>query len=121
MAAYPSIPITHDAFLELPRAYQAIKTPYEAGYAQTRAKSTTAPREYQFSHHGATAAEVATWVTFWEARKGGAEAFDFTDPRTSATISCRFKHGQGDPPPIKPIGGANVGFTIGPITIEEAL
>lgn len=121
MAAYPTIAIAWGDFVELPRAYQVVKTPYEAGYVQTRAKSTTAPRQYQFSHRGITAAEVATWVAFWEARKGGAEAFDFTDPRTSATVSCRFKHDAGSPPPIQPIGSANVGFTIGPIMLEEAL
>lgn len=121
MAAYPSIPFGHDDFIELPRAYATVKTPYEAGYAQTRPKSTTAPRAFSLTHQGATAAEVVTWNAFWEARKGGAEAFDFTDPRTGATLSCRFKHDAGSPPPIRPIGGANVGFTIGPILLEEAL
>lgn len=121
MAAYPSITISHSGFTELPRAYQTVRTGYEAGYAQTRSKSTTAPRQYQFVHQGITAAEVATWVTFWEARKGGAEAFDFTDPRTGSVISCRFKHDAGNPPPISPLGSANVAFTIGPIMLEEAL
>ena len=121
MAAYPSIPIDHSGFQELPRAYVTVRTEFEAGYVQTRAKSTTAPRQYQFSHRGASAAEVTTWQTFWEARKGGAEAFDFTDPRTGAVIACRFRHDGGSPPPILPIGGGNIGFTIGPITIEEAL
>lgn len=121
MAAYPSIPIAHGDFIELPRAYAIVKTPYESGYAQTRAKATTAPRQYQLSHRGATAAEVTTWLAFWDARKGGAEAFDFTDPRTSAVISCRFKHDASNPPTIQPIGSANVGFNIGPITLEEAL
>jgi hypothetical protein len=121
MAAYPSLIIAHSDFMEMPRAYPIVKTGYEAGYAQTRAKTTTAPRQYQLSHRGVTAAEVTTWVTFWEARRGGAEAFDFTDPRTAAVVSCRFKHDAGSPPQIVPIGSANVGFTIGPIMLEEAL
>ncbi|MBS0150462.1 MAG: hypothetical protein JSR31_05930 [Nitrospira sp.] len=119
MAAYPTIPIDLAGFVELPRAYVTVRTEFESGYVQTRAKSTTAPRQYQFSHRGCSAAEVATWVTFWDARKGGAEAFDFTDPRTGGVVSCRFK--ADGPPPISPIGGANIGFTIGPISLEEAL
>ncbi len=121
MAAYPSISIDHAGFTESPRAYVTVRTEFEAGYVQTRNKSTTAPRQYQFTHRGVSASEVTTWVTFWEARKGGAEAFDFTDPRTGAVIACRFKHDAGSPPPIAPLGGGNIGFTIGPIMLEEAL
>jgi len=121
MADYPTIPISHDGFIELPRAYPVVRTGYEAGYAQTRAKSTTAPRAFQLIHQGASSTEVSTWVTFWEARKGGAEAFNFTIPRTSAVIPCRFKHDASNPPQIVPIGGGNVGFNIGPIMLEEAL
>lgn len=118
MAAYPTIPIDHDGFVELPRAYVTIRTEFESGHVQTRAKSTTAPRQYQFTHRGVSASEVATWVAFWEARKGGAEAFDFTNPRTGAVVPCRFKN--DGPPPISPVGALSI-FTIGPIAIEEAL
>lgn len=121
MAAYPSIPIDPRGFVELPRAYVTVRTGFEAGYVQTRSKSTTAPRQYQFTHQGVSGAEVATWVTFWDARKGGAEAFDFTDPRTGSVVACRFKHDSGSTPSIVPLGGGNIGFTIGPIMIEEAL
>lgn len=121
MAAYPTIPIDHAGFMELPRAYATVRTEFESGYVQTRAKSTTAPRQYQLFHRGCSPAEVTTWVAFWEARKGGAEAFDFTDPRTGAVVPCRFKHDGGSPPPIAPIGGGAQVFTIGPITLEEAL
>ncbi len=121
MATYPSIPISPDGFVELPRAYLAIRTEYEAGYVQTRLKSTTAPRQFQITHANVLAADVTTWVAFWDARKGGAEAFDFTDPRTGAVIACRFHHTASNPPRIAPIGSANVGFTIGPIMLEEAL
>lgn len=121
MAAYPSSPIAFDSFVEVPRAYQTIKTGFEAGYAQTRAKSTTAPRQFQFLHKTILAADVTTWVAFWDARLGGADSFDFTDPRTGAVISCRFKHDASNPPQVSPIGSANVAFTIGPITLEEVL
>lgn len=121
MAAYPSIPIAPDSFVELPRAYRTITTGFESGYAQTRAQATTAPRGFQFMHKGVLAADVTTWAAFWDARKGGADSFDFTDPRTGSVISCRFKHDAGNPPQIAPIGSANVGFSIGPIMLEEAL
>ena len=118
MANYPSLTISFKSFMELPPAYETIRTPFEAGYVQTRNKSTTAPRQYEFVHEAASASEVSTFVTFWNARKGGAEAFTFTDPRTSSQISCRF---VGDPPDITPVGGGNVGFNIGPVRLEEAL
>lgn len=118
MAAYPSIPIALDAFQELPRGFSTIRTEMEAGYVQTRAKNTTAPRGFRFTHQLASAADVITFATFWDARKGGAEAFDFTDPRTSTVISCRF---VGSRPPYTPRTQANQAFDIGPIELEEAL
>lgn len=121
MAAYPSIPIAFDSFEELPPAYPTVATPFDAGYAQTRAKTTTAPRQFQFMHKAVLLADRATFLTFWNARKGGADSFDFTNPITAEVVSCRFKHDRSDPPPIRPIGSANVGFNIGPIMLEEAL
>lgn len=119
--AYPSLAIGLAGFQELPRAYPTVKTTYEQGYAATRAGSTTAPRRFRFSHDKVSAADVATWVTFWETNRGGATAFDFTDPRTGSTISCRFEHEAGNPPPITPVAQNNLAFTIGPIQLEEAL
>lgn len=121
MAAYPSIAIALGNFAELPRAYRTLRTHYGQGYVQTRSESTTAPRRFRLLHEKVPAADVTTWVAFWDARKGGAEAFDFTDPRTGAVIACRFDHDEQNPPPIVPIGQANIGFTIGPIELEEAL
>lgn len=122
MAAYPTIPIALDSFTELPRAYQVVRTGFEAGYAQTRAKSTTAPRQFAFQHDGVLSADRTTWLSFWEARKGGSEAFDFTHPVTAEVIPCRFKHDASNPPPVKLIGSVATGlYMIGPITIEEAL
>lgn len=121
MAAYPTLAISPNGFVELPRGYRTLRTEYGQGYVQTRSESTTAPRRFRLLHEKVLAADVTTWVTFWDARKGGAEAFDFTDPRTGSVISCRFKHDEQNPPPINPIGPANIGFMIGPIELEEAL
>lgn len=119
MADYPSIVISWRGFRELPRAYQTIATEYESGYKQTRLKSTTAPRGFEFSHEACSAADAATFAAFWDARKGDTDVFNFTDPRTGAVIVCRFAGSQ--PPPIVPRGGGNVAFDIGPVRLEEAL
>jgi len=92
--AYPTaLPIAFP-FEESAPDYQVIRTEMEMGYVQTRAKTTVAPRLYKFQHVSLTAAEVATWLTFWNARKGGGETFDFTDPRTALTVTCRFLRAQ---------------------------
>lgn len=118
MAAYPSIAIALASFEERPRDYQTIRTEFEAGYVQTRAKNTTAPRSFRFLHQLASAADVTTFNTFWEARKGGAEAFDFTDPRTGGVISCRF---VGERPGYVPRAPNKEAYDIGPVSLEEAL
>lgn len=122
MADYPSIAIEPGSFEERPRAYRVVKTEFEHGYVQTRAKSTTAPREFQFLHKGVPAADRTTFLSFWDARKGGAEAFNFTNPLTAEVVSCRFKHDASNPPSVKLIGSvATAHYIIGPITLEEAL
>lgn len=118
---YPDIPVTWESFVEVPRAYQVIKTPYEAGYAQTRPKVTTAPRQFQITHKNVLAADRATWMAFWDTQVGGAGIFTFTNPLSGEVVPCRFKHDASNPPPVVPIGSGNVGFTIGPIMLEEAL
>ncbi|MCC7202451.1 MAG: hypothetical protein IT393_07320 [Nitrospirae bacterium] len=94
MADYPSSLLIEFPFDESTPDYGVIRTEMEMGYVQTRARTTIAPRGYKFSHRNLTASEISTWLTFWNARKGGGESFNFTDPRTSATVSCRFKQAQ---------------------------
>ena len=119
MADYPSITISWRGYREGPPNYRTIRTAFESGHVQTRNKSTTAPRRFQFMHEAASPADVATFLTFWNARKGGAEVFNFTDPRSTTIVPCKF---VGDEPPeIVPLGGGNTAFTIGPVQLEEAL
>lgn len=115
MAAYPSIPIAFP-FEEIPPDYGVVRTEFDDGYVQTRAKTSIGARGYRFSHETATAAEVATFNAFWNAQKGGALAFDFTDPRTGTVVSCRFK---GDRPKSTRTGPNT--YSIGPIELEEKL
>lgn len=114
MANYPSLLIEFP-FDESAPDYGVIRTTMEMGYVQTRARTTIAPRLYKFSHSNLTASEVSTWLSFWNARKGGGEAFIFTDPRTSGNVSCRFKNDQ---PVIKRTGPQTYDIDV---ELEEAL
>ncbi|MGH7260625.1 MAG: hypothetical protein ACREI9_08075 [Nitrospiraceae bacterium] len=114
MADYPVLVIGFP-FDELTPDYGVIRTDMESGYVQTRARTTSAPRGYAFKHESLTASEVATWLAFWNARKGGAESFNFTDPRTAAVIVCRFKM---EKPRIKRTGPVSYDVDV---ELEEAL
>jgi hypothetical protein len=90
MAAYPSL-LFEFPFGELIKQWLTLRTEFEQGYVQTRAKNTGAPRLYgPNAHRHITSANLTTFLDFWDARKGGAEAFDLTDPRTANTYSVRF-------------------------------
>jgi hypothetical protein len=89
MATYPTI-FMDFPFEELTPDYGVIRTAFEDGTVQTRAKRTTSGRQYHFFHRNMTSAEYTTLRDFWIAQKGGALAFDFVDPRNGATVSCRF-------------------------------
>jgi len=118
MAAYPATPISLVLSESLPD-YQVIATSMEAGYVQTRAKTTVAPRRLTIAHHTLTVAQVATWEAFWNARKGGSEAFTFTHPRTSVGLNMRFKPGTQPTITLKD-GSANL-YDIEGVELEEAL
>jgi hypothetical protein len=91
MASYPSL-LFEFPFGEPVKQWQTLRTEFEQGYVQTRAKNTAAPRLYgPNAHRSLTSANLTTWLDFWDARKGEAEAFDLTDPRTGNTYSVRFK------------------------------
>lgn len=90
MADYPaSLPIAFPV-REKPQNYQVLRSEVDEGQVDVRLKSPLAPKAYSFEHQSLTPSEVATWVTFWEGRKGGALAFNFTDPRTGTVKVVRF-------------------------------
>lgn len=115
MADYPTLVIDPKSFVELPKDYGVIRTEAEMGYIQTRAKRTTGPRTYSFIHRNLDSSEVSTWVSFWDARKAGGESFNFTDPRTSTVVVCRFKQ---DKPRIRRTGAITWDIEV---ELEEAL
>jgi len=118
MAAYPALPIALMLSDELPN-YQVIATTFEAGYTQTRAKATIAPRTLHVKHVALSIADAATWETFWNAHKGGAVAFTYTHPRTGAGFTARFKADAKPTIDLTP-GSANL-YDVNGIVMEEAL
>lgn len=116
MADYPAALPIKFPFEEPAPDYGVIADEFEKGYVQRRARTTIAPRVYRFSHQSLTAAEVSTWITFWNARKG-AESFNFTDPRTASVVICVFK--QGIEPVITRTGPQT--YDVEPVELEEQL
>jgi hypothetical protein len=120
MAAYPSLIIDWPPTEGAPD-FQVISTPLGMGYRQTRAATTVAPRVYSFHHRTIAQADVVTWLTFWNARKGPAESFTFTDHRTGAVVTVRFHPDRmsGHVEEIIVRKSPNA-YDIGPIVLEEA-
>lgn len=118
MANYPTLSNAME-FTEDPLDYQVIATKMEAGYVQTRAKNTTAPRVLHINHVYLSTADVSTWESFWNARKGAGESFSFTHPRTGSTITMRFQ--AGTMPSIEYIPNTFRRYNITGIVLEEAL
>ena len=116
MTSYPSIAISFP-FTEIPPDYQSVRTTMEFGYVQTRAKTTIAPRVYEFTHEHCSITDRATWLAFWSANYGGSGTFNFTDPNTSVVVVCRFL--ESTSPKIQRTSPNT--FTIGPIALEEVL
>jgi phage-related protein len=69
-----------------------IRSPFEAGYVQTRARNTRARKRFQVVWEDLLpTADRTTLETFFTATvHGGADAFNWTDPTTSATHVVRF-------------------------------
>lgn len=113
--AYPSL-LFEFPFDEYKKNWPTIRTEMEQGYVQTRAKATAAPRLYgPNAHRNVSSTNVSDFLTHWDAVKGEADSFAITDPRTSASITVRFK-GQ---PTIKRTGPQT--WNIENIVFEEAL
>jgi len=88
--AWPSIGTPQIILAESSRA-STIRSPFEAGYMQTRARFTRMPKRFELHWNHLSAADLATLRTYYESTVvGGANAFDWTHPTTSTVYSCRF-------------------------------
>lgn len=69
-----------------------IRSPYDAGYEQTRPRFTRNRTTYQLKWPAMSAADVATLRTFYITTLGnGAGIIDWTYPGTSTVKAVRFK------------------------------
>ncbi len=79
-----------------------VRTEMEQGPAKLRQRTTAAVRTMIVSYL-LSKAQVATLEAFYlTTLQGGTAGFDFTHPRTAATVSCRFVR-----PPEYGIGNGN--------------
>lgn len=63
----------------------------EGGYVITRARHTRRPRRFfTIRYLDITEADRLALEAFWDARRGGSEAFNWTNPVTSETFNVRF-------------------------------
>lgn len=68
-----------------------IRTPKDAGYVQTRARFTSAPRRYHVRYDAITTADKNKIYNFEKNTVNfGAEAFDWALPTGGGTLSVRF-------------------------------
>jgi len=62
----------------------SIRSPFEAGYVQTRSKWTTAKREFAISWKSMTAQSHASLLYFFETTCSGASSFIWHDPTANS-------------------------------------
>lgn len=69
-----------------------VRTPFEAGYVQTRARFTKSRRSFSLVWTFMSVADRDILVQFYEETvKGGAESFDWTHPTDGTSYEVRFK------------------------------
>ena len=73
-------------------SHRVLVSELEGGKEQRKYKGKN-PREWTLSFR-ATRATIEGIVAFFDARKGNFEAFSWTVPGTSTTVSVRFKEGD---------------------------
>ena len=81
--------VTPQYIWEVGYSHNVLKTTFESGKTQRRYKGAK-PREWNLTFKGAWSTVEAV-VTFYNARKGSYEAFNWTPPGESTAISVTFK------------------------------
>jgi len=79
----------------------AIRTDMDTGPAKVRQRTTAGTGALMVSYLLTIAETIALDAFYQTTLSGGATAFDYTHPRTGATLSCRFT----DPPEYAPVNG----------------
>ena len=68
-----------------------IKSPFEAGYQQTRPRFTRDRRIFECTYRVLSNVDKETLETFLETVRAGADSFDWTHPKTSIVYEVRFR------------------------------
>jgi len=79
----------------------AIRTDMDTGPAKVRQRTTAAVGSLLVNYLLSTAETIALDAFYQTTLFGGSGTFDYTHPRTGATLSCRFV----DPPSYAPVNG----------------
>ena len=87
MADFPSIP-SADFGTEEEVYKPQIRTEFEAGYVQSRPRTTREIRRFPLSWSVLSEADYQTLETFFKANQGN--SFNWTHPVTAAAYVCRF-------------------------------
>jgi hypothetical protein len=95
----PASPLLENFQEILPRT--AIRTDMDTGPAKVRQRTTAGVGALMVSYLLNIAETIALDAFYQTTLSGGATAFDYTHPRTGATLSCRFT----DPPEYAPVNG----------------
>ena len=102
----PSAPLLENFQELLPDT--AIRTDMDTGPVKLRQRTTAGVGSLMVSYL-LSAAQTATLDAFYETTlAGGSTAFDYTHPRTNATVSCRFV----SPPEYTPANGTYYKVTL---------
>ena len=84
----PTLSVNYSGSLD----HNTVKTAFEAGYVQTRARFTRERESWTLGWMGITSAEFRTFTSFVVSVKGAADSFTFVDPVDAAsTYLVRFR------------------------------
>ena len=90
MANFPSIEDEQLIINEVSRT-DTLRTRFEAGYVQTRARFTRIPKRFELNWSRMSISDFGTLRTFYEDTViGGAESFNWTHPISSTVYVVRF-------------------------------
>lgn len=91
MATFPtlSVPPLVTPWEEGAAGDPTIRTPYEAGYGQTKPRFTRITWKWSVAYAGLTQTDKDALVVFEKTVKIGADSWTWTDPKTSAQSTVR--------------------------------
>ena len=106
--AFPSIGDPQIALLEK-SVTATLRTPFEAGYVQTRARYTRVPRRWELSWNYLSSTDYGSLRTHFEDTVvGGGDSFGWTHPKDASTHTVRYADDELTFLATQGIGGLNL-------------